>query len=606
MFRGGRKLFVAFVLFSCLGVVSPANSIDISETEVKIGVLAKRGVQKTFEKWNATANFLSSSLPGHHFTIVPMLFDEVPKLVGSGSVDFVIVNSAIYIELLVNYRVRRIMTLMNRMSGLKHVTQFSSAVFSNINQSKINNFTDLVGKRIVAVHPTSLGGWIMALREFNEAGVDENDFESLTFLETHDAVVQAVLSGEADVGIVRSDTLERMNGEKKIEISLIHLVEPRKDDTFPFLHSTRLYPEWPIAKLDHTSDSLARSVVSALLNMRYDGLAATAANIQGWTIPEDYQPVHEILQRMSLSPYEEFGDISLLDVVKAYRYWLIAFSVGFIVLAFIGAHVLRLNRSLTHSQEALEKNQVILVEAKGEAESANRAKSEFLASMSHDLRTPLNAIMGFSDMMREKAFGPLGNSHYEEYAGDIHDSGTLLVSLINDILDLSKIEAGKYDLDEEPLNVSSLIQISFRQLAKMAEASNQTLHFNEPRDMPALQGDERAFIQILNNLVSNAIKFTPNDGEINVRCKVDENDSIVIDVEDTGHGMSESDITRVLMPFEQASGVHARRHEGSGLGLYLCVNLMNLFGGSLEISSKINYGTVVTIRFPENRTIQFS
>ena len=258
------------------------------------------------------------------------------------------------------------------------------------------------------------------------------------------------------------------------------------------------------------------------------------------------------------------------------------------------------------AEQVLEHKTEELALAMEDAENANKAKSEFLAAMSHDLRTPLNAIMGFSDMMREKAFGPLGNSHYEEYAGDIHDSGTLLVSLINDILDLSKIEAGKYDLDEEPLNVSSLIQISFRQLAKMAEASNQTLHFNEPRDMPALQGDERAFIQILNNLVSNAIKFTPNDGEINVRCKVDENDSIVIDVEDTGHGMSESDITRVLMPFEQASGVHARRHEGSGLGLYLCVNLMNLFGGSLEISSKINYGTVVTIRFPENRTIQFS
>jgi signal transduction histidine kinase len=242
-------------------------------------------------------------------------------------------------------------------------------------------------------------------------------------------------------------------------------------------------------------------------------------------------------------------------------------------------------------------------EAKAEAEKANQIKSNFLASMSHDLRTPLNAILGFSEMMRERSFGPLGDPHYEEYANDIHDSGRLLLSLINDILDLSKIEAVKYDLVQETLDISSLIQLSFRQLKNMAEASNQTLSADVPANMPALRGDERALVKVFNNLLSNAIKFTPDGGKIDVTAKVNEAGEIVLGVTDTGIGMSENDIDKALKPFEQANPTYSRRHEGTGLGLHLCVNIMELFGGTLAIESKVDHGTTVTVFFPPGRTI---
>lgn len=241
--------------------------------------------------------------------------------------------------------------------------------------------------------------------------------------------------------------------------------------------------------------------------------------------------------------------------------------------------------------------------AREKAEAANQMKSEFLANMSHELRTPLTAIMGFSEMMRTKAFGPLGDTHYEEYANDIYNSGSLLISLINDVLDLSKIEAGKYELAEESLDVSSLVQASFRQLTEMAEISDQTLSADLPPDMPALRGDERMLIQILNNLLSNAIKFTPRGGKISVTAKVDEVNCVVLSVADTGIGMSKNDTTKALQPFEQADGMHSRRHEGTGLGLPLCVNFMKLFGGTLEIDSNADKGTTVTVRFPPERTI---
>ncbi len=246
-----------------------------------------------------------------------------------------------------------------------------------------------------------------------------------------------------------------------------------------------------------------------------------------------------------------------------------------------------------------------LEKSKESAEQANRSKSEFLANMSHDLRTPLNAIIGFSDIMRRKTFGGLGHPKYNEYASDIHNSGTLLISLINDILDLSKIEAGKYELAEETMNLESLIKISFRQLQVMAEDAEQELTLEMPHDLPSLRGDKRALIQILNNLISNAIKYTHNPGIIHVSAKVNEENGIVLSVKDTGMGMSEDDLEHALEAFEQTNRLHPRRHEGTGLGLYLCISFMKLFGGSLEVESEVGKGTTVTLKFPKSRTLSY-
>jgi two-component system, sensor histidine kinase len=242
--------------------------------------------------------------------------------------------------------------------------------------------------------------------------------------------------------------------------------------------------------------------------------------------------------------------------------------------------------------------------AKMEAEKANFAKSDFLASMSHDLRTPLNAIMGFSEMMDTRAFGPLGDSHYEEYAKDIHKSGKLLVSLIDDILDLSKVEAGKYELSESDVDIAELVQSSVSLISMLSEAGHiQLLAKIEPA-LPLLRADERALTQILNNLLSNAVKFTPENGKITVSAKLRSKGIIDLQVADTGIGMSSDDIAKALEPFEQASSTHAKRHEGTGLGLHLCQKLVGLHGGALEIESEPGIGTTVTLLFPPERMIR--
>lgn len=248
----------------------------------------------------------------------------------------------------------------------------------------------------------------------------------------------------------------------------------------------------------------------------------------------------------------------------------------------------------------IERNLII---SKEEAEIANKAKSDFLASMSHDLRTPLNAIMGFSDMMRQQEFGPLNNKHYEEYANDIYNSGKLLVSLINDVLDLSKIEAGKYELTSEAVSISAIVNTCTRQLSNLASIGGQTVTHDVPSDLPQLVGDERVLLQVLNNLLSNAIKFSHDGGMISVSAYLNDMNGITITVKDTGIGMPEGGIEKALRPFEQADGSHTRRHEGTGLGLHLCTNFMKLFSGTLEIESEIDKGTKVILTFPPERTI---
>lgn len=238
--------------------------------------------------------------------------------------------------------------------------------------------------------------------------------------------------------------------------------------------------------------------------------------------------------------------------------------------------------------------------SKEDAEKASSAKSEFLAAMSHDLRTPLNAIMGFSEMMRVGIFGPLGDPRYEEYSKDIHESGRLLISLINDVLDLSKVEAGKYDLSEENLDIDALIQTTIKLMKPLANAAEVKVISAVPHDLPWLRADKRSLTQILNNLLSNAVKFTPEKGKTTVSAKVD-GESFAIIVKDTGIGMSKKDIITAMEPFEQADSSLSRKHKGTGLGIHLCRKFMELHGGVLDIDSKEGKGTTVTISFPVER-----
>lgn|GEM_PF-2886658 len=241
-------------------------------------------------------------------------------------------------------------------------------------------------------------------------------------------------------------------------------------------------------------------------------------------------------------------------------------------------------------------------QARTMAETANRAKSELLANMSHELRTPLNAIIGFSEIMKSESLGPL-NDKYKSYSNDIHNSGAHLLELINDILDVSAIEAGKIELHEETLKVANIIDSTLRMINERSTAGDINLSSDIDKDLPMLRADKRRLKQILLNLLSNAIKFTLPDGKITLTASLDDEGRHVFTVIDTGIGMSKGEVSMAMSEFGQVDSGLDRKHEGVGLGLPLTKGLVELHGGTLEIESKKGKGTAATVRFPLERRI---
>ena len=238
------------------------------------------------------------------------------------------------------------------------------------------------------------------------------------------------------------------------------------------------------------------------------------------------------------------------------------------------------------------------------AELASRSKSEFLANMSHELRTPLNAIIGFSEIMQSEMFGSLGNVKYKDYAADINQSGRHLHAVINDILDLAKIEAGKLDLHEETVDLTATIEGSMKVVKGRADHRHIAMSIQIAENLPHLYADERKVKQILINLLSNAIKFTPDGGRVTLSAGRDRYQGLQIAVADDGIGMASEDIPKVFKAFGQVDSALGRGFEGTGLGLPLTKSLIELHGGSLSLESAPGVGTTVTVRFPPARVIE--
>ena len=233
------------------------------------------------------------------------------------------------------------------------------------------------------------------------------------------------------------------------------------------------------------------------------------------------------------------------------------------------------------------------------AEAANRAKSEFLANMSHELRTPLNAIIGFSELMQQALFGPLGSEKYVEYTRDIHASGSYLLGVINDILDMSKIEAGQFSIEREAINLSPLIKETVRVVALQADERQVTIDTQVSSKLK-LDADRRAVKQIVINLLSNAVKFTGPGGRVRLRARTVGN-AVLLTIEDTGCGIPKEALSKLGRPFEQVQNQFTKSHVGSGLGLAISRSLAELHGGALKIRSTENVGTIVSVRMPSRR-----
>jgi len=354
-----RLQILCTFLLSLFFSSSPLLASDV----VTIGVLANRGKENALTSWQPLADYLSGEIPGHIFKIQPLNFPDVSDVVRDAKVDFVLVNSGLYIQLEYNYGVRPIATLRAR-HGKSGISLFAGLIITRAERTDIRSFSDLKGKHFMAVDPDSLGGWLMAKRELMIQGIDpERDFAKLDFIGTHDGVVKEVLSGKVDAGAVRFDTIEHMAEEHLIDWKNIRIIRgdhPRSnfnvlEKEFPFPHSTDIYPEWPMAKLLGTPDNLATQVAIALLKMSGQEEAAKRANIMGWDIARNYQPVHELYRELRLGPYRVIKNLRAIDVWQ--NYWpVIMIASAFLsilcimlfVLLNLRGRLLKANKEITH------------------------------------------------------------------------------------------------------------------------------------------------------------------------------------------------------------------------------------------------------------------
>ncbi|HWI29580.1 MAG TPA: HAMP domain-containing sensor histidine kinase [Stellaceae bacterium] len=300
-------------------------------------------------------------------------------------------------------------------------------------------------------------------------------------------------------------------------------------------------------------------------------------------------------QHVPLSALSGIGVISALCT---------CFFVALMALYYAGIVVAQ-QQEFEHEVDSHRLTEAKLRLAKEDAERADRAKSAFLANTSHELRTPLNAIIGFSEVIRNETFGPIGNERYRDYLKDIYDSGCHLLRIINDILDLSKIEAGKATLDrEERVELVPAIEAALRMVQSQAEAERIAITLDFVGPLPAVSGSTRMLQQVFINLLANAVKFTPAGGKVTVRAERRDDNHVSVTISDTGIGMSDVDIEIALTAFGQVDSKMARRYEGTGLGLPLAKAIIDLHRGRLDIDSQRGRGTTMLVLLPSLRERQ--
>ncbi len=525
---------------------------------VKIGVLAKRSAEVSFKRWNDTAAYLSEKIPDKNFVIVPIPFDEVNKAVENKEISFILTNSGMYVELEYRYGVQRITTLLNKhISGVVQ-KEFGGVLITHVkNKDKYNTLDSVKDATLAAVNSKSFGGWQMIWRELVDYGMDiESDLKSVDFLGTHDKVVYAVINQEYDLGTVRTDTIERMSKEGKIDLKKIHVINQKSYDNFPFYVSTKLYPEWPMAKLKDTADELAQEVSIALMNMKADDKAAVSASIVGWTIPLNYQPVHDCFKILEIPPY--YQKIEFMDVIKKYWGWILFYLfIGVNGIAML-LYQIRITRNLKSAQNELVQTEKMA------------SLGRLVAGVAHEINTPIGVgVTAASHLHKEaevfnenyksdnvtkssfESFIEVSLQSSEMILANLDRAAKMIQSFKQISVDQSSDEIRDFDIKEYIQSVINSLKPELKKTSHEIELiCDENIH---------VESNPGVFSQVFSNLIMNSIIHAfegMEHGHIVIEIEKKGHDLHIV-YKDDGKGMSKENLKKIFDPFLPPEEVQA-------------------------------------------------
>lgn len=397
-----RKSVILLLLMFFFGMSLTASAQLNEQVEVRIGVLAFRGHDHTMARWQPMADYLNKNLPEFSFQIIPLNLQQVSKATAAEEIDFVLTNPGNYVLLEHNYGASRIATLKRHWMGHDY-SRFGAVIFTRRDNPHIKKLKDIKGHSMMVVNAHAFGGFQMAWRELKEAGVDPfKDLADLRFNGfPQDNIVHSVLSGEVDVGTIRSGLLENMALNGKVELDKVRVLDSQYIEGFQFLLSTRLYPEWPLAKLKHTPDSLASKLVIALLSAPRDAFSQSDTDWIDWTIPLDYSTVHELMRDLRIGPYLPDASITLSDTLKTYANWIITIMAVLLGLALLSVYVLRVNRRLVDTQHILQEQIAERIDAQKKLNEHQRFLEQRVAERTASLADLNSALQHSEETLRE-------------------------------------------------------------------------------------------------------------------------------------------------------------------------------------------------------------
>lgn len=563
---------------------------------IRIGVLAHRGDEHVRRTWSATADYLSATVPGRRFEVVPLPLDVLHQATEKGEIDYVLTNAGQYVVLEEKFGISRIATLKKPFTeNLSNV--FGAVIFTRA-ASPVRELKDLKGKVFGAVSRHAFGGFQMAWRELKEAGVDPfKAFREVRFFGfPQDNIVLAVRDGEIDAGTVRTGILETMAREGVIEMADFRVLDRRRVPGATQALSTRLYPEWPFAKMPHVSAELSEKVAIALLNLAPDSPEMRAAGASGWTVPLDYKPVHDLFRELEIGPYVR-ADENLADVLRRHWEWVLFASVLLVLIVLHGIRTEYLVQSRTREleHEVFERRAAEERARQHEAELAHVSRinviGEMTSGLAHELRQPLAAIRNYAEGgLRRLQRGALDGDEAGEALSEIAEQAGRAAKIISRVRGYMQKREPRY----AAVDLNQVVRESAGFVRSDARAASVEVTLTLTDALPPVRGDLIELEQLVINLCRNAIEAMNAIAEprrLELHTAVDDG-GVRVAVSDNGPGLAADMIDAVWQPFVTTKA------RGLGLGLAISRSIVEAHGGRIAAENRPTGGLVIAFWIP--------